>query len=273
MWTEPDSRLMRWLSRIADLRTAQAHLHNTAAVVRWTHWDLNPIRSGCDTTPPCARDSGEDALRSNAYDAPSAITDCRFSHLFPHRTVGEATLWFHAYNLHCSVSAELHKAPTGDRTQDHTLTKRMLYQLSYRGTFSRFLFKYIWLSVHTARDYTQNDFGILLSSIAHVCKSLSGVAGLSARLPGSPQIPSATNEPLLCERIWSRQLRCATQSTSPRRAALSKIKPQRLQLRLVSFSATRSAKQIPWVWFLNSKAFGISRILAVIEMSHGELSR
>ena len=27
------------------------------------------------------------------------------------------------------------KAPTGDRTQDHTLTKRMLYQLSYRGKY------------------------------------------------------------------------------------------------------------------------------------------
>ena len=29
------------------------------------------------------------------------------------------------------------QAPSGDRTHDHTLTKRMLYQLSYRGTCPR----------------------------------------------------------------------------------------------------------------------------------------
>jgi hypothetical protein len=39
----------------------------------------------------------------------------------------------------CKCGQRLHRidygneAPTGDRTPDHTLTKRMLYQLSYRG--------------------------------------------------------------------------------------------------------------------------------------------
>jgi hypothetical protein len=52
----------------------------------------------------------------------------------------ELGTWLKVYPLRglCRLLINFNcKAPTGDRTQDHTLTKRMLYQLSYRGTFTR----------------------------------------------------------------------------------------------------------------------------------------
>ena len=45
-------------------------------------------------------------------------------------------LYFYLYlnpYLYLCLNMRIHRAPTGDRTQDHTLTKRMLCQLSYRG--------------------------------------------------------------------------------------------------------------------------------------------